>query len=260
MILMLAPIEAMTDSAFRKLCFMLGCDLTMTEMVRINALASGEEHALAKTKLIDDTPTQVQIVGSSEEALSVFLKEYIPGPGFSGININLGCPNPMIIQLGAGAALVKRTSKVKRMVEMIKARGFPVSVKMRLGANQLEKDSKVYLRLINEVDADFFVVHARHGKQTYQEPADFSVYPECIKTGKKIVANGDIKTKAQVDSLEKMGAYGVMIGRAAIENPGIFSSLKGKSTGIDIRETYMELSANSVPKYRNNVLRRMTQF
>ncbi len=55
--------------------------------------------------------------------------------------------------------------------------------------NKFEKEKKVYLNLINEVDADFFIVHARHGQETYEDPVDSSVYEECVKTNKIIIAN-----------------------------------------------------------------------
>jgi tRNA-dihydrouridine synthase len=69
-------------------------------------------------------------------------------------------------------------------------------------------------------------VHARTAKQTERNPADFSVYAKCVDTGKQIVANGDIKTKKQVEELEKIGLSGAMIARAAIDNPKIFNELK----------------------------------
>ena len=97
---------------------------------------------------------------------------------------------------------------------------------MRLGVNDYEKMKGAYLNLINNVDASFFIVHARTAKQRSNEPADFSVYHKCLDTGKLIVANGDIKTREKVLELKKMGLYGAMIGRAAIEDPQIFKELK----------------------------------
>ena len=91
--------------------------------------------------------------------------------------------------------------------------------------NKFEKEKKSYLNLIKEVDADFFIVHARHGKETYKNPADFDVYKECVKTNKIIIANGDIKTKEQIKYLKSIGIKGAMIGRAALENPNIFKNL-----------------------------------
>ena len=65
-------------------------------------------------------------------------------------------------------------------------------------------------------------VHARTAAQTLDDKADFHVYSACKDTGKKIVANGDIRTKEQIVDLKKSGLYGVMIGRAAKVNPRVF--------------------------------------
>ncbi|MBW2998497.1 tRNA-dihydrouridine synthase, partial [Candidatus Woesearchaeota archaeon] len=130
------------------------------------------------------------------------------------------------IQKGIGCALIKRITKVNKLVKVIKDHGYSPSIKIRLGMNEFEKRRKNYLHLIEQVDADFFIVHARDGSQTYNDPADFSVYEECVKTGKVIIANGDIKTKKQVDELKKIGVKGVMIGREAVSNPRIFNELK----------------------------------
>ena len=89
-----------------------------------------------------------------------------------------------------------------------------------------EKEKGAYLNLINKVDASFFIVHARTAKQTLDDRADFSVYAKCVDTGKRIVANGDIKTKKQVEELKSSGLSGAMIGRAAIGNPEIFDELQ----------------------------------
>jgi len=200
-IYILAPMENLTDPAFRAFCYRKGADLTMTEMIRIEALAQGNENAWAKIKSYDDTPTLIQLLGNNEIKLEKFLKQFKPEHGFKGFNLNIGCPNPDIIKLGQGAAMIKRINKVKTMVSVFRKYNYPISIKMRLGLNEFEKEKKVYLTLIKEIDADFFIVHARHGKQTYKDNADFLVYEKCVKTGKKIIANGDIKTKEQIDFL-----------------------------------------------------------
>ena len=128
---------------------------------------------------------------------------------------------------------------------------------MRLGINKRDKEYKAYLNLLNNVDADFFVIHARYGMQNYEEPADFSVYEECVKTGKEIIANGDIKTREQVEYLKEVGVKGVMIGRAAVLDPSIFNKLKGipSPTIQSIVKEYIEMNNkfNEPFKYRKNI-------
>jgi tRNA-dihydrouridine synthase B len=258
---MLAPLEDTSDSALRALCSRYGADVTFTEMTRIDSLARENKSTWDKIAILDETPAWVQIVGSNEQKLKKFLSKYEPPKSFLGFNFNFGCPSPQITGHGLGCAMIKRISKTKKLVEVVKDRGFPVSIKMRLGLNKFEKEKKIYLNLIDAVDADFFVVHARVGTQTYEEPADYSVFPEILSLGKTIIANGDADNKENVAALKNMGLHGVMIGRAAVRNPAVFNELKGLPvpTVEQLREEYTALAEqfNSRFKYRENVLKRL---
>ncbi len=252
---MLAPMENMTDSCFRSICH--GADMTFTEMASIEALTKGDLFAWERIKLYDNTPCAIQLIGHKEKSLYNFLSKYKPEKGFCGFNLNLGCPDPEIIKAGHGAALVKRISKVKKLINIIKSFGYEASIKMRLGLNQFEKNKKAYLSLINNVDADYFIVHARHGKETYADKADWSVFPECVKTGKNIIANGDIKTKEDVEKMKDCKCKGVMIGREAVVDPLIFLKLKGlEITNIEsVKAEYEKLAQerSAHPKYSKHI-------
>jgi len=256
---MLAPIEDMTDSAFRTICHKYGADLTFTEMTRVEGLAKKNRSTWKRLEFKDETPTVIQLLGAREIYFKRFLSMFEPQKGFQGFNLNLGCPSPDIVGLGYGCAMVKRISKVRKIAEIIKDRGYKTSIKMRLGLNKYEKEKKVYLNLINAVKADFFIVHARYGSQSYSEPADKKVYEECVKTGKNIIANGDIKTKEDVEQLKAIGVKGVMIGRAAISDPLIFSKLKGiHNTNLEqAKKEYLLLSEKyEAPfKYQKNIMK-----
>jgi len=255
---MLAPMEDLTNATFRTLCHKYGADLTFTELVRLESLVKKNENVLERIHIADGTPTAIQVVGAKDASLKEFLASYRPEPGFSGINLNLGCPNPKIVQKGWGCALMKRVTQVQKLVKIIKTAGYDASVKLRLGLNQYEKERKVYLNLLKNVDADFFVVHARHGRQSYAEPADWSVFQECCATGKRIIANGDIKTKKDAELLKSYGCAGVMIGREAVKNPGIFGELKGtKVPSLDeIKKEYLAISSkDGVFRYRKNLMK-----
>lgn len=263
---MLAPLEDTSDNALRELCFNYGADQTFTEMTRLSGLIRNNQSTLRKIDILNQVPTQIQIAAKNEDDLKEFLNEFKPKNGFNGINLNLGCPSPHLIRQGLGCALIKRVSKVSRMVSIIKEKGYACTIKMRLGMNEFEKRKKVYLNIISEVDADYFIVHARHGAQHYEEPADNLVYKECVDTGKNIMANGDIDTKQKVNDLKKMGCKGIMIGRAAVTNPGIFKELKEenyKSNYEKLKEEYEELAQkyfeanNKNTKYQDNVLKRL---
>lgn len=258
---MLAPIEDMTSNAFRTIAHKYGADLTFTEMVRVQGLAKKNENTFSRIRLKDETPTVIQLLGQKEIYFRNFLKDYEPEKGFKGFNLNLGCPNPDVLELGYGCALIKRISKVKKIISIFRDFDFPISIKMRLGMTKDEKEGKLYLNLIDAVDVDFFVVHARHGFQSYHDPPDNSVYEECVKLGRDIIANGDITTKEHISFLKDIGVKGAMIGRAAIKDPSIFNKLKDKeSPGMDkIREEFIQLTEkyNEPFRYRKNVLKNM---
>lgn len=259
---MLAPLEDTSDKALRTLCWRYGADVTFTEMARVQSLARKNQSTLEKADLSGTTaPTWIQITGGKDQELKRYLSSFTPAPNFLGFNFNLGCPSPHLIANGLGCAMIKRVSKTKKMVDIVKSYGYPVSIKMRLGMNKYERERKVYLNLIDAIDADFFIVHARYGSQTYAEPADYSAIAECVQTGKAIIANGDIHTPAQIEQLKAMGVQGVMIGRAAVFQPAIFAALKGQAVpSIEtLQAEYLALAHEfKAPfKYQKNVLKRL---
>lgn len=225
-LLMLAPMEGYTDTGFRRKCFENGADLTFTQMARVGNLARGKKGELEKIEIDDDVPTQIQLAGAKMSEYRKFLDLFEPVKGFEGFNLNLGCPSPGFIRQGLGAAMMKRTSRVREIVGLIEDHGYLCSLKFRLGLNKYEKEKKAYLNLIEDVDASFYILHARTADQTDEQLADHSVFEQCVDTGKKIVANGGIRTKKQVDGFRRLGVYGVMIGDAAIEDPKIFARLR----------------------------------
>lgn len=261
---MLAPMEDTTDEAFRELCFRHGADLTFTEMTRLSGLVRHNKSTKRKIEIRNAVPTQVQLATQKEEDLKLFLKTYEPPKGFSGINFNLGCPSPSFIRQGLGCSLIKRVSKVNQLVQLVKEKGYPCSIKMRLGLNPFEKKKKTYLNLIQGVEADFFIIHARTGSEHYETVPDASVYPECVATGKGIIANGDIDSVDKVTLLRKVGVQGIMIGRSAVRNPALFERLKGlpETDPSVLKKEYLEFLAQypqKSSKYQENVLKRIGQ-
>ncbi len=225
---MLASLERYSDSVFRTLSYNHGADLTFTEMAHVGSFLSRNRASLEKIEPRDATPVQIQILTGNEGRLDRFLSGFKPFPGFMGFNLNLSCPSKDVIRQGKGAAMVKRGAKTARLVSMIRDHGHPVSVKIRLGLNRIEKDRKLYLNNLGGVDPDFFVVHAKHAAQGSGEKEDYSVYPECVEAarGIPVIANGGIETPETVQSLVEMGVGGVMMGRPAIMNPAIFDLMK----------------------------------
>ena len=227
---MLASMEGYSNSVFRTLAYRHGADLTFTEMSHVQGILRNSRDSLKKIIVKDATPVQVQILSGSEKKLNRFLLEFKEFDGFRGFNLNLSCPSKNVIKHGKGAAMVKRAKKTKRLVELIRYYGFPVSIKIRLGLNQFEKRNKLYLNSLRDVDPDFFIIHAKHAAQSSYESEDYSVFPECVQEarGIPVIANGGIDSSDKVCSLRELGVEGVMIGRDALMNPLIFDQIKNE--------------------------------
>ncbi len=232
---MLASLESYSDSVFRTLCHNHGADLTFTEMAHVASFLKRNKGSLAKIEPKGSTPVQIQLLSSSEEKLDRFLSSFKPFDGFEGFNLNLSCPSKDVIRQGKGAAMVKRATKTQKLVTVIRDHGHPVSVKIRLGLNQHEKNNKLYLNNLGGVDPDFFVVHTKHAGQSSAESEDNSVYPECVEAarGIPVIANGGIYSSNIVQSLMEMGVEGVMIGRPAMRNPAVFDLLRNEMSFND---------------------------
>ncbi|MCX6804105.1 MAG: tRNA-dihydrouridine synthase family protein [Candidatus Diapherotrites archaeon] len=231
---MLAPLEDYSGSAMRSLCFSHGADLTFTEMARVEGIVRNNKPTLAKLFCADSTPVQIQLLAGRENQLEKFLSSFEPFESFKGFNLNFSCPSPNVIKQGRGCAMIKRTSKSQRIVSLIKKHfpDFEVSLKIRLGATEFEREHKVYLNSIRGVDADFFIVHAKSGVAKSQDKEDDSVYAECVsaakENGKSIIANGSLTKSNKIRNLIEAGISGVMIGRGSMENPAIFDLLKNE--------------------------------
>lgn len=255
---LLAPMEGIATNSFRAMCYRYGADLTFTEMTRIDGLARNNKSTVSKIELRDDTPTVIQVFGAKESYFTKFLQNFKPSHGFMGFNLNIGCPTESLVKIGQGCAMIRRITKVQNIVSLFKKQGYNISVKLRLGNSEYDKDKKVYLNLIKGVNADSFIVHARHGQETYADMADFSIYKDCVATGKAIIGNGDINNHKHIKFLKKIGVKGAMIGRAAISNPAIFLKLRGLSFPLreSLEEEYLELSKkyNESEKTRQKVI------
>lgn len=222
--------EGYSNTVFRTLAFHHGADMTFTEMSHVQGILRKSKDTLNKINAKDNTPVQVQILSSSEKKLEKLLSGYKEHEGFRGFNLNLSCPSRNVIRQGKGAAMIKRATKTHSLVELIRDHGFPVSLKIRLGLNQFEKDNKLYLNTLSGVDPDFFIVHAKHARQTSQESEDYTIFRECVEAsrGIPVIANGSIDSVNKIRMLQDQGISGVMIGRPAISNPQIFDELKNE--------------------------------
>lgn len=240
----LAPLESVTDSAFRRLCWQQGAALTFTEMIRARALARRNRSTLELVDTVDaDVPTGVQLLvtseGELEDALGALAKARTHAPHLANVRVvdlNFGCPSPDVIRVGAGPALLKRRAKLRAIFEALRRaqRAGPlrldaIGAKIRLGLNRAEQDQKVYLPIVELANEhlDYLTVHARHARQGSDDPPTWAAIREVkARATIPIIGNGGALDAESAQRLvAETGCDGVLIARGAIRSPWLFRAL-----------------------------------
>lgn len=244
-VFVLAPLANVTDCAFRKLIAKFGKpDVFWTEFVSADGLA----HPIAREKLLVDLrydtverPIVAQIFGSKPGNIE-FAAKLCKKLGFSGIDINMGCPDRAVERQGAGAAHIKNPALAKEIIRAAKLSGLPVSVKTRIGYNKSEIDT--WIPALLEENLAVLSVHLRTRKEMSNVPAHWDWLKNIVDIRDKmkkdtlIVGNGDaIDLEDAKEKNKRYGGDGVMLGRAIFGNPWLFST-KG---GPDLKERLLTM-------------------
>ena len=226
--LVLAPMEDVTDLAFRLVCKQLGADITVTEFTAAEALIRNVGRALKKIEILDvERPVGIQLFGSRPEALkeAAAIAETF-NPDF--IDINCGCWVKNHVARTEGAGLLRDLPLFEKIVKAtVSGTKLPVTVKTRLGWDQ---DSIVIMdmaKMVEAAGAKMLTLHCRTRAQAHRGFADWT-WLERVKKAISIplIGNGDIMTPQDVKTMFSTGCDGVMIGRAAVANPWIFKQAK----------------------------------
>lgn len=255
---LLAPMESVSDCAYRRVCFDRGAAFTWTEMIRARGLTRNNKSTFELIDTFDaEVPTGVQLMVTSEKELAEALSklEGATQPHFkniTAIDLNFGCPSPEIIRVGAGPALLKRRGKLEAIFSTLsgwkRVTTLPigaVSAKIRLGLNRMEMDQRVFLPIVELANEhlDFLTIHARHARQDSTSPPTWSAIAEAVKRATvPIIGNGDVVTRDDWARLQQQtGATGALIARGAIRSPWVFRGLRGEGPGVP--ESEDELAA-----------------
>lgn len=228
---LLAPLEDITDSAFRNVCRNHGADMVYTEFVSSEALIRSAVKSNNKM-LFDEAerPVGIQIFGNHTEAM-VKAAQLAAEQNPDVIDINFGCPVRKVAMKGAGAALLKdiplMLSITKAVVDAVK---IPVTVKTRLGWDEQSKVIVDVAEQLQDVGIQAITIHGRTRAQMYAGEADWTLIgkvKENVRMKIPVIGNGDIvNAEVAKQMFTRYGVDAIMIGRAAIGNPWIFSSTK----------------------------------
>lgn len=232
--LILAPMEGVTDIMFRQVIAHAGRpDLFFTEFTNVSSYASdkGRHNALERLEIApSDSPIIAQIWGKNPDHFSETCQA-LSNLGFSGVDLNFGCPDKHVNKAGGGAAMIRTPDlAVECLRNAKKSTSLPVSVKTRLGWSD-PGEFKEWLSILLTEHPAALTVHLRTRKEMSKVPAHYELIPEIIKLrdtispATKLIINGDIKDRAH--ALELHAKYpevdGFMIGRGVFANPYCFT-------------------------------------
>ncbi len=222
----LAPMAGCTDLPFRLLCTEHGAGLCYSEMIDCHGLVSQQQDCLELLRTnVAEQPVAMQLYGSDPgmmgEAAAILAEHPI-----ACIDINMGCPMEKIIRKGAGAALMKNPLLAEKIITSVCNNSTkPVTVKIRSGWNQHTITAPEIAKIAEGAGAQAIAIHARTWTDGFTGPIDHGVIRQTMESVSiPVIANGDITSHEQgLALLKKIGCAGVMIGRAALGAPWIFS-------------------------------------
>jgi tRNA-dihydrouridine synthase B len=228
----LAPMEEVSDAAFRKVCRSHGAQVCVTEFVRAENLVNECEREQRKVTLpVGDAPTAIQIYGADPARLAE-AAEIAERSEPAYVDINCGCWVPKIARGGAGAGWLQKPDAMIAMAKMVASRvALPVTVKTRIGWGTEDEMPIVDLaRRLEDVGVRALTLHCRTAKMGYTGEADWSWARRAREAvAMPVIVNGDIRTANDCKrALDETGCAGVMIGRRAMEHPWVFREARAR--------------------------------
>ena len=225
----LAPMAGVTDRPFRSLCYQLGADLCISEMVTAEKhLWKSRKTQLRLNHQGEEGIRSVQIAGTDPRKLAAAAQFNVDN-GAEIIDINMGCPAKKVCNVQAGSALLKDEPLVRRILTtVVEAVDVPVTLKIRTGWDEKNKNAINIARIAEQSGIQALAVHGRTRADAYRGDAEYETIT-AVKAAVTIpvVANGDITSPQKAKQvLAQTRADGLMIGRAAQGNPWIFQQIK----------------------------------
>ena len=223
----LAPLAGYTNYCMRRLCKEYGAGLCYTEMVSAKGLKYGSENT--QELLYTDEHeglTAVQIFGNEPETMRLACEHEKISP-FPIVDINMGCPVPKIYKNGEGSALLENPILAEKIVKECVKSGKIITVKFRIGVNDKKLVTAEFAKRMEGAGASLITVHGRTKDKVYAGEVNFSEIASAKNAVKiPVIANGGVFSLADADNLiQKTGADGVMVARAALFQPQIFCEL-----------------------------------
>lgn len=224
----LAPMAGVSDRAYRELCVRFGAAYCVSEMVSSKALSFNSKKSEELMEISDlERPCGIQIFGDDPKCMADAAKHALENkPDI--IDINMGCPAPKISSNGSGSALMKNPRLCGEIVKAVTAvTDTPVTVKIRKGWDDDSVNAVEVAKICESAGAVAITVHGRTRQQYYKPPVDYGIIRAVRESvSVPVIANGDIDSAEKAkEVMDITGCDLVMIGRATLGNPWIFSQI-----------------------------------
>lgn len=224
----LAPMAGVSDRAYRELCVRFGAAYCVSEMVSSKALSFNSKKSEELMEISDlERPCGIQIFGDDPKCMADAAKHALENkPDI--IDINMGCPAPKISSNGSGSALMKNPRICGEIVKAVTAvTDIPVTVKIRKGWDDDSVNAVEVAKICESAGAAAITVHGRTRQQHYKPPVDYGIIRAVRESvSVPVIANGDIDSAEKAkEVMDITGCDLVMIGRATLGNPWIFSQI-----------------------------------
>mgnify|MGYP000055479295 FL=1 len=224
----LAPMAGVSDRAYRELCVRFGAAYCVSEMVSSKALSFNSKKSEELMEISDlERPCGIQIFGDDPKCMADAAKHALENkPDI--IDINMGCHAPKISSNGSGSALMKNPRLCGEIVKAVTAvTDIPVTVKIRKGWDDDSVNAVEVAKICESAGAAAITVHGRTRQQYYKPPVDYDIIKAVRESvSVPVIANGDIDSAERAkEVMDITGCDLVMIGRATLGNPWIFSQI-----------------------------------
>lgn len=248
----MAPLAGITNLPFRLLAKEAGCALVWSEMISANGLVYQSQKTLGMLdSQPEEKPLAVQIFGANPAIMAEATK-IVESSGADILDINFGCSVKKVIKTGAGVALMKAIKTAEAVLNTVrKSTTIPLTIKIRTGWDNSGRQAAEISEIAEACGVDAIAIHPRTVTQGFGGHADWSI----ISAVKNIVSipvigNGDIWTAQDGLKMQKeTGCDGIMIGRAAIGNPWIFSQYLNLLRGEEISSVSLEQRFKIMRRY-----------
>jgi tRNA-dihydrouridine synthase B len=233
----------MTDTAFRRLVKRQGgCGLVVTEMVSAEGLVRGIDRTLEYAEYTEEErPVSIQIFGGDPDKMAA-AAQIVEGMGAEIVDVNMGCPVPKIAKHNAGCSLLREPDHAAAVIAaMTKAVRIPVTVKMRAGWNDDDRNAPTLARMVQDAGASAIAVHGRTAAQSYSGSADWDLVARiAADVTIPVFGSGDCIEPEQVIGRIRSGVEGVLVGRGVLRNPWILAQAMDLAAGRPPRVVTLE--------------------